>query len=349
MYVVVLFYRHVKFRNLFVDLQHIMRKFIVFLIGATFFAVCGCSGPAAWRKAEGSMWHTLYSVTYRSDMELDDSIVETMRRVEMSLSPFQSNSLVSCINRGEPVVVDSMIRRIFTCSQTVSRLSGGMFDPTVAPLVNYWGFGYAGPDGEPLDSVMSRVGISECRIGPDGVIEKKHPRTEFNFSAITKGYGCDAVGEMLRRNGCEDFLVEIGGEICLSGESPRGGAWNVMIDAPVDNADAVVHSEMMTLSLTGCGIATSGNYRNYRMTDRGKTSHTISPVTGMPVTLVPADTLVLSATVVAPSAMEADALATACMLLPPSLSRGMMRAAGASRLILAVSTPADSLLILDMR
>ena len=281
-----------------------MRKFIVFLIGATLFAGCGCSGPAAWRKAEGSMWHTLYSVTYRSDMELGDSIVETMRRVEMSLSPFQPNSLVSCINRGEPVVVDSM---------------------------------------------MSRVGISECRIGPDGVIEKKHPRTEFNFSAITKGYGCDAVGEMLRRNGCEDFLVEIGGEICLSGESPRGGAWNVMIDAPVDNADAVVHSEMMTLSLTGCGIATSGNYRNYRMTDRGKTSHTISPVTGMPVTLAPADTLVLSATVVAPSAMEADALATACMLLPPSLSRGMMRAAGASRLILAVSTPADSLLILDMR
>lgn len=191
-------------------------------------------------------------------------------------------------------------------------MSGGAFDPTVAPLVNLWGYGYRSAGVEPtqqaVDSLMMLVGIRDCGITPDGYIRKKHPATEFNFSAITKGYGCDLVGEMLRRNGCEDYMVEIGGEIALSGMSPRGKEWRVMVDAPVYCDTAVVHERMAVVALTGCGVATSGNYRNYRDTGSGRTWHTISTADGRP-----AVTDLLSATVVAPSCMLADAYATSCM------------------------------------
>ncbi len=272
-----------------------------------------------------------------------------LQRVEMSLSPFQSQSLISRINRGEEQEVDPMIDSIFRASVRINRLSGGMFDPTVAPLVNYWGFGYADCSDASLDSFMALVGIDSCRI-EHGRMIKKHPLTEFNFSAITKGYGCDAVGRMFRRNGCSDFLIEIGGELCVAGLSPRDSLWCVMVDAPTEYSDSIVHSRMLSINVTDCGIATSGDYRNFRLTDKGrKVAHTINPRTGRPMALDCAggDTVVLSATVVAPTAMEADALATAAMLMRPAASAEMVRRAGGRRLILAVSTPRDSLLLID--
>lgn len=325
-----------------------MKKFILFLASLTLLQACGTGEKGQWISSQGAVWNTLYKVTYFAGHDLSDSIVSTLHQVEISLSPFQPQSLISRINRGETDSVDTHLARIFITSQRVCLLSGGMFDPTVAPLVNYWGFGYDSLRTAPLDSIMNRVGIGQCRLTDSMTIHKKHPLTEFNFSAITKGYGCDAVGEMLRRNGCSDFLVEIGGEICVSGLSPRREPWRIMVDAPQESNDSVIHEGMMTIQATDCGIATSGNYRNYRITAMGKIGHTISPVTGRPTTLdATADTTVLSATVVAPTAMEADALATASMLMSPAASAVMARAAGASRLLLAVSTPADSLLILD--
>lgn len=325
-----------------------MKNFILFLASLTLLPACSSSDNKRWISSQGAIWNTLYKATYHADCDLSDSIVATLHDVEMSLSPFQSRSLISRINRGETNSADQHLTRIFLASQRINALSGGMFDPTVAPLVNYWGFGYDSVKTSTPDSIMALVGISECRLTDTG-IHKKHPQTEFNFSAITKGYGCDAVGDMFRRNGCDNFLVEIGGEICVSGHSPHGRPWRIMVDAPHESNDRIVHDEMMTISATDCGIATSGNYRNYRLTEAGKLSHTISPVTGRPVTLDAqnADTTVLSATVIANTAMEADALATASMLLTPSAAEAMARSAGASRLILAVSTAADSLLILD--
>lgn len=327
-----------------------MRKIILFCTLLAFLAACSPSEQPQWRKSSGSVWNTLYSITYRADRQLDDSIVAVMKAVELSLSPFNPVSVISQINRGEDVAVDSMIERVFAAAARVSELSDGMYDPTVAPLVNYWGFGYAKgnkENQESLDSILALVGMAECRIENHHII-KKNPNTEFNFSSITKGFGCDAIGDMFRRNGCSDFLIEIGGELSMSGKSPRGSDWTVMVDAPTECTDSIMHSEMMTLTLTDCGVATSGNYRNYRITDRGKVSHTINPRTGLPVTLEQSerDTIVLSATVVAPNAMLADALATASMLLPPAHSAQMVRQCGGTRLILAVSTPADSLLLL---
>lgn len=278
------------------------------------FVTVSCSRPIPFRTAEGAVWNTTYHITYQSDKELDDSIRTVMKQVEMSLSPFNDKSIISRINNGEDAKTDSLLRRIFLASQDVNRNSRGAFDPTVAPLVNLWGFGYKKNGVEPtqpaIDSLMSGVGIAECTLTPEGNILKKKPSTEFNFSAITKGYGCDLVGEMFRRNGCGNYMVEIGGEIALSGNNPRGKNWRIMIDAPIDNDTAVVHERMAVIEPGAGGVATSGNYRNYRLTPEGKVWHTINPVTGRP-----AHTNLLSATVIAPTAMLADAYATSCMAM----------------------------------
>ena len=259
------------------------------------------------------VWNTTYTIKYRGDASLADSVQVIMKQVEMSLSPFNEESVISLVNRNESMAVDENIRRVFSLSREVNAISGKAFDPTLSPLINLWGFGYTGHESqEPCDSLIAStlavVGIDSCRI-EDGVMYKKAPETTFNFSAVTKGYGCDEIARMLKRNGVVDYMIEIGGEIALGGLNDRGRLWRIMIDAPVDTIAG--HEGLMTVELSDCGVATSGNYRNFRDTKSGRVGHTISSVTGRPVA-----TSTLSATVIAPDCATADALATACMAMP---------------------------------
>ncbi|MDE6403474.1 MAG: FAD:protein FMN transferase, partial [Muribaculaceae bacterium] len=201
-----------------------------------------------------------------------------------------------------------------------------------------WGFGFGdqkstSPDDAVIDSVLATVGIADCHIVGDSIV-KKHPDTTFNFSAVTKGYGCDMIAAMFRRNGVGNYLIEIGGEIALNGHNRRGKPWRVMIDAPVDSVAG--HRGLLTIEPEQGGVATSGNYRNYRdMPDGRRIGHTISAVTGRPVV-----TNTLSATVIAPDCATADALATACMAMHPDSAVSMIRALPATELIL-VTLDAD--------
>lgn len=285
-------------------------------------AAAGCGRSKTFRAATGAVWGTTYHITYNASRDLSDSIVAEMRRVELALSPFDSMSVISKINRGEDVEAGPMVSTVFLESRRVNALSGGAFDPTVAPLINLWGFGYRNYSGEPsqeqIDSALNSVGIRECRI-KDGHIIKKNRSTEFNFSAITKGFGVDRVAEVLRRNGCTDYMVEIGGEVSLSGSNPKGRPWRIQVDAPVSDNTGLSHDRLMVLSLSGCGVATSGNYRNFKDGPSGRFGHTISAKTGRPVA-----TQTLSATVVATSVMLADALATACMAMPEDKAMAMI-------------------------
>ncbi len=295
-----------------------MKKLLMLMACAIMIAIAACQRPGGeYREIEGGVWHTVYHIVYRSDNSLDDSIVAVMRQVEMSLSPFVDSSLVSRVNRGDTVVADSLMRRVMARSIDVNRWSGGAFDPTVGPLTNLWGFGYKNLGREPsaaeIDSVLRSVGIAGCGINPDGTVRRKTSDTQFNFSAITKGMGCDLIGEMLRRNGVEDYMIEIGGEIAMHGVNRRGEPWRVQVDAPVEDDSTVIHQRMLVIAPGDGGVATSGNYRNFHDTSRGRVGHTISPSTGYPV-----KTSTLSATVVAPDCMTADALATACMVMPPA-------------------------------
>lgn len=299
-------------------------KFNHILLGlSVLLTLCSCSSRE-FRHASGAKWGTMYHITYEADRDLSDSITAEMSRVEMSLSPFLPSSTISAINRGENATIDKYIATVFEYSQRVNKASGGAFDPTVGPIVDLWGFGADkgvndAPSQAQIDSALAGVGIWRCKIS-DNHIVKPDQGTQFNFSAIAKGYGCDCVAEMLRRNGSENYMVEIGGEIALSGHNPKGKAWTIQVDAPIVDATASNRKRMTTVSLTDCGIATSGNYRNYRDYGHGgRVGHTIDPRTGRPVT-----TTTLSATVIAPTCMEADALATACMAIPLEQAMSMI-------------------------
>lgn len=308
-----------------------------FIISAVATLICclamSCNRHDTYIHESGMIWNTRYNMTYRADSAQTTLILGTLDEVAHSVSPFDSTSLVSALNRGEAVTADTHLRRVFGESQRVNAVSGGAFDPTLAPLINLWGFGYRNGDGDVTDdeiaAAMQHVGIAGCSIDADGVIHKKTPQTEFNFSAIAKGYGVDCVAEALASRGITDYMVEIGGEIALSGRNPQGGLWNIQIDAPeTDNLDD--HAAVTVITVTDCCIATSGNYRNYRESaDGSRYGHTISAVTGRPVA-----TSTLSATVIAPTCMLADALATACMTMEPDAALAMIETVdGASCLL----------------
>lgn len=299
-------------------------------------AACGKS-PSV-RTAQGIIWNTSYHITYTAGCNLDDTVLQALNAVGRSLSVFDTASLVSRVNAaGGRIGVDSLFCRVLRESWRVNRASHGRFDPTVSPLVTAWGFGKGHTptaDTARIDSMLRFVGLDKCCL--DGsVLVKLHPGLQFNFSAIAKGLGCDMAADALSRNGVKDCLVEIGGEITALGRSPRGDRWKVSVDRPVAGALPGEQSQAILELPSPCGLATSGNYRNFHADGSGQRfGHTIDPVTGRPCL-----STVISATVIAPTAMEADALATACMAMETVQALHMIDSLGhAAMLVLADSS-----------
>lgn len=300
------------------------------LISAIVLTFASCRGN--YITDTGEAWATSYHIVYSSDMSLKDSIEACIELVDSELSMFNPESELSRLNRGETDFADSHFCTVFDCAKYISGLTEGRYDPTVAPLVDLWGFGRNSPAGEPSEAeiaeALSSVGIADCSIDRYGRLRRKTPATAFDFSSLAKGYGVDCVADMLENNGVADYMVEIGGELRVSGRNPRGGKWRIQIDEP---SAGMAHSRLTVLELgpDPVAVATSGNYRNYRADSLGRIyGHTLSALEGRP-----AETEVLSATVVAPTCMVADALATACMTGSAAQAAAIVTEAGASALI----------------
>lgn len=291
-------------------------KHIYRIMGAAVAALTGltaCGGKEnTYQEADGMIWNTTYHIVWQGPEELRDSIMPELQKVGASLNVFDESSLVATVNKSAgPVAVDHYFERVYEMSRKIHKESGGAFDPTLSPLITAWGFGPGHTttgDTLRLDSLLAITGIGKTRL-EGGKIYKEDRRIVFNFSAIAKGYGCDCVAEMFKRNGVENYMVEIGGEIASAGINSRGTDWQVQVDRPI-RSEGIVHEAQAVIRLSGRGLATSGNYRNFHGEGSGAYGHTISATTGRPV-----QTDVLSASVVAPDAMEADGLATACMAL----------------------------------
>lgn len=301
------------------------------LLGLISLVLISCRNKSEdYISTEGEVWNTFYHITYLGDESLKDSVKVVFDDVGHSLSVFEPSSIVSQINLNKSDETDAHFRKVYLISQRVNKLSQGLFDPTAGPLIDVWGFGKghrATVDTLRLDSILQFVGLAKSSLVGNR-LKKSDPRLRFNFSAVAKGYGCDAVGEMFKRNGVDNFMIEIGGEILLSGKSPRGKAWNILIENPV--AEASPNSQPIVESLTDCGIATSGNYRNNHQGNNGsRYGHIISPLTGRPV-----KTDVVSMTVIAEDCGTADALATAGMAAGSREAEAIIRNAGAKGIII---------------
>lgn len=287
-----------------------MKIYHILMAGLLAAALSSCNRGPAFRQEQGIVWNTIYHISYESEQDLSDSIISVFNEIDASLSPFNGNSTVTKINENKTTDVDVHFRAVYEESLNVNRETEGAFDPTLAPLIRAWGFGQGhevSPDTLRLDSLLQITGIGKTRLTDAGLI-KEDPRMEFNFSALAKGYGVDCVARMLERNGVANYLVEVGGEIRCGGHNPDGRLWTVGIDRP--EAGAAYGETVLTVSVTDAAIATSGNYRNYQESGGRRFGHTISPTSGRPV-----ETDVISATVIAPGCMEADALATSCMVV----------------------------------
>lgn len=255
-----------------------------------------------------------------------DSILSAF---DNSLSGYNPNSILTRFNAGETVVPDSTFIEIYRLAKDFWRTTEGALDVSAAPLFDIWGFGFTSdslPSPSKVEEVRKAVGMDRLvpdladAVATDGTLKGSDAVAdgdlehlpELNYNAIAQGYSCDLVASYLEEAGVRDMLVNIGGEIVCSGVNPAGAAWTIGVDRPVDgnNVSGADLKGVMEAGPERCGVVTSGNYRKFYVKDGKKYAHTVDPRTGWPV-----QHSLLSATIVAPDAVTADAFATYCMVL----------------------------------
>ena len=269
-----------------------------------------------YQQHKGMVFGTFYTITYQCDSNLHGSILHVLQQVDNSLSTFNKASIVSAINRNECPELNEMFVQVYNTAMQVSAETNGDFDITVAPLVNVWGFGFkhdTAPTPAVIDSLKRTIGYRTLKIEQTNgkqYLRKEHPETMLDFSAVAKGYGCDAVANLLRQRGVKNFMVEIGGEIVADGINSKQKPWKIGVSKPIEDTLNTNQGIDTVLNITNKAMATSGNYRNFYYKDGKKYAHTIHPKTGYPV-----QHSLLSATVLAPTCATADAYATAFMVM----------------------------------
>lgn len=287
--------------------------FVPGLLIALLLAGCKRNEPSRV-EVDGEAQGTYFHIVYYDDQERDlrSGIDSLLTVIDMSVSAWVEQSVLSRINHGiDNVLVDDIYEGNFNLAQRISEETGGAFDVTVAPLVNAWGFGSQEGidiDQHIIDSLEEFTGYKKVRI-ENGYVIKDDPRIQIDFNAIAQGYSVDLMASYLESNGIMDYLVDIGGEVICKGTKPKNQLWTIDIEKPQDNPTAERKS-IITLSLQNRAIATSGNYRKFYIKDGMKYSHTINPATGYPVRHN-----LLSASVMAANCAEADAYATALMVM----------------------------------
>lgn len=263
---------------------------------------------------EGKVFGTYYNIRYESTADMEDSIRASFTAFDNSLSMFNPHSILSAINDNRDTTTNVFFETMWSEAERVYALSNDAFDITVAPLVKAFGFGHKSEQmsdisSRTIDSIRQFVGFDKVRLENHKVI-KTDPRVMIDGGAVAKGQACDMIAEMLRRQGCNNYLVDIGGEVVAHGVNAKGEPWHIGITKPNLNNEGAQEELQQILAVTDVCMATSGNYRNYYYDGDVRRSHTIDPRTGYPV-----QHSVLSATIVASTCMRADALATACMVL----------------------------------
>ena len=283
-----------------------------------------CSDPALpLIELNGSTMGTSYSIKVvdpAADLHRDTlaSLVEAeLASLVQQMSTYEPGSELSRFNHSRQtdwVAASNELVEVLDESRQVSMLTGGAFDVTVGPLVELWGFGPEDtgeriPSAPEIAALKAQLGFEniEVRTTPPA-IRKLHADIRADLSAIAKGYAVDRLARLLESQGISSYLVEIGGDLRGKGLNPAGSKWRIGIERPT-NVGRTMHA---VIAIDNTGVATSGDYRNYFERDGQRYSHTINPLTGMPVTH-----MLASVTVISPQAMRADALATALMALGP--------------------------------
>jgi FAD:protein FMN transferase len=274
-------------------------------------------------KIAGNAQGTTYQITYLSqnDSNYKDGIDSILKRIDLSLSTYTPTSIISRINKNDTgVIVDDYFIEVFNKSIEVSENTNGLFDVTVAPVINAWGFGFtkkAKVDSAMIDSLLDFIGYKMVRLEGKKLIKEK-PQVMLDFNAIAQGYTVDVLASYLESRGIIDYLVELGGEVKAKGKKNYNENWTVGIDQP-NEIPTDGRPLKAIVNLKDRALATSGNYRKFYIENGKKYAHIVDPFTGYP-----AKNNLLSATVIASDCMTADAYATAFMVMGLEKSKQLL-------------------------
>ncbi|MDP5158355.1 MAG: FAD:protein FMN transferase [Flaviramulus sp.] len=281
-----------------------MKQLLILFFTISFLA---CKKDVVNTKLQGSVFGTGYSIIYGSDVDFQNDIDSLFFVINNSMSTYQTNSIISQLNRNENNKVDNHFIKVFSASKQIFQQTNGAFDPTIGVLVNAWDFGPEGKienlDSLKIDSLMTSVGFEKVKFFNDKI--QKPKKTFIDFNAIAKGYGVDVIGEFLESKNVNNYLVEIGGEIRVSGlNAEKQSNWKVGVEMPeFDGSQSI----LSVISLKDEAMATSGTYRKFKIDENGyRYAHIIDAKTGYP-----SKTNLLSISVIADNCMIADAYATA--------------------------------------
>ncbi len=262
----------------------------------------------------GAVFGTYFAVTYigEENPDLPKQVDSILQNINKLYSIFDCTSLVSKLNRNEPVVPSPAFAAMVRDALDISKNTDGAFDITVGPLVNLWGFGNEKENTvsqEAIDSVRQFVGYAKILVADDGSVTKDDKRIKLDFNAIAKGKAVDDVADFLVGSGYANCLVNIGGEVRCEGTKPGRKAWRVGIQIPTETRDGLEEADYI-FEMTGRAVATSGNYRNYKEIDGQRYCHITDPRSGDS-----RSSNLLSVTVIADQCAVADAYATAFMVM----------------------------------
>lgn len=292
----------------------IAKNYLFILIMA--FCQISCSeqqAPKAYQLS-GNTMGTTYNITIVGEKLLDPALInDALEDIEATMSTYRLDSELMQLNAAPVntwVSVSPSLHEVLLISEEISILSSGAFDITVYPLVDLWGFGptrrdnNGRPDSADIQARMENIGFQNLIISKDRKAVFKKKMISLDLSAVAKGYAVDVLASLLEANNISSYLVEIGGEISTKGRNAEGGLWRVAIEAPVRMAQSP--TPLKIIELSGLGLASSGDYRNYIEVDDAYYSHTIDPRSGNPT-----NHDLASVTVIAETTAIADALATA--------------------------------------
>jgi len=268
----------------------------------------------------GTTYHiTVVTGAFQGVAGLKEKIDFRLKEINHSMSTYQKDSEISRFNRfseaGQKFKISNDFFQVMKAGQTIYRLSDGAWDATVNPLLELWGFGQGNlihkvPPQNEIAALLPDVGFSNIEILPPDFLLKKRAAVTIDLSSIAKGYGVDQVADLIRHNGFDDFLVEIGGEIVAAGNRKDGLPWRIGINRP--QPGSAFDEVYKVVALHNQAFATSGDYRNFFEAGGVRYSHVIDPRTGYPVS-----NGVASVSIVADTCTLADGLATAVMVMGP--------------------------------
>lgn len=271
---------------------------------------------------EGKTMGTFYSVkisgaTPPNPHQLQQEIDALLEQANNDISTYRQTSVLSRFNQyrgSEPQPIPRGMADIILLAQRIGRDTDGAMNITVGPLVNLWGFG---PEKQPtqiptqdqIDSARQQVGLQHLTLISDSRgewLQKDLPDLYVDLSTMGEGYGVDLLVNLMMQKGITNYLVSVGGAVSSRGVNGQGQPWRVAIQKPTDQENAV----QALVDLQGYSISTSGSYRNYFEQGGQRYSHVLDPATGRPI-----NHRLVSATVIATTALEADGWDTGLMVL----------------------------------